>query len=78
VPTGASIEDFSLMLNELITMTLNSKENERAVIHCSAGIGRTGTTAVLAHLMINIASQVNSGVKDPKLSVFSVVRRLRE
>ena len=78
MPTGASIEDFSLMLNELITMTLNSKENERAVIHCSAGIGRTGTTAVLAHLMINIASQVNSGVKDPKLSVFSVVRRLRE
>lgn len=59
-------------------MLLNSEASEKCVIHCSAGIGRTGTTAALAHLMIAISSQVNSGVKDPKLSVFGTVRRLRE
>lgn len=78
VPSGTSIDDFCLMLNALIAMILNSDPSEKAVIHCSAGIGRTGTTAALAHLMINICSQINSGVKDPLISVFSTVRRARE
>jgi protein tyrosine phosphatase len=66
------------MLHLLISMILNSESTEKVIIHCSAGIGRTGTTAALSHLLINIASQVNSGVADPKVSVFSTVRRLRE
>jgi protein tyrosine phosphatase len=59
-------------------MLLNSDSSEKAIIHCSAGIGRTGTTAALSHLMISIASQKNNGVKDPVISVFGTVRRLRE
>jgi len=78
VPSGASIDDFSLMLNSLIHMILNSDPSAKAIIHCSAGIGRTGTTASLANLMINVASQQNQGVTDPKISIFSTVRRLRE
>jgi protein tyrosine phosphatase len=47
-------------------------------VHCSAGIGRTGTTIALANIILQIAAQANQGVKDPQFSVFSTVRRLRE
>jgi len=59
VPTGASMDDFSNLLDNLISMLLNSDPSQKAILHCSAGIGRTGTTAALAHLLISISSQVN-------------------
>ena len=59
-------------------MILNSERSEKALVHCSAGIGRTGTTISLLHIIINLCAQRNAGVEDPTLSVFSIVRRLRE
>ena len=41
------------------------------MLHCKAGVGRTGTLLALINSML-IADQ------SPKLSIFSVVRRLRE
>jgi protein tyrosine phosphatase len=61
-----------------INWNLNSEDNEKAIVHCSAGIGRTGTTIGLMENMINISSQLNSGDKDPSYSFFHTVRRLRE
>jgi len=67
------------VLQELIGFLLNNQTTpDKAIIHCSAGIGRTGTTIALAELLIGISSQLNQHALDPKVSVFSVVRRLRE
>lgn len=69
---------FGLMLELYICWILTSKADEKAIVHCSAGIGRTGTTITLAHAIISIWAQLNSGMSDPKISIFSIVRRLRE
>ena len=72
------MQSFGKILEEFCNMIASSPPTEKAVIHCSAGIGRTGTTVCLVHVILNIYAQINAGVKDPRFSVFSVVRRMRE
>jgi protein tyrosine phosphatase len=69
---------FELMLSKFIDWQLKSAPEEKSVVHCSAGIGRTGTTIAIAETIINLSAQRNAGVKDPKFSIFDTVRRLRE
>jgi protein tyrosine phosphatase len=44
------------------------------LVHCSAGVGRTGTLIALCHMVQALRSQK----KNKRISVFGTVRRLRE
>ena len=61
-----------------VAWVLNSKENEKCIVHCSAGIGRTGVLLAISELMIEINSSKNKGDKNPKFSIFNTVRKLKE
>lgn len=76
--TQDSVDDFEKMLNYFIEWNLKSAKDHRAIVHCSAGIGRTGTTITLTHVIIKLCAQRNAGIKDPFFSIFHTVRRIRE
>ena len=56
------MNDFELMLNYFIEWILKSNDNEKAIVHCSAGIGRTGTTISLMDIIIRLHSFKNAGI----------------
>ena len=56
VPDGGAIADFEVMLNYFVEWNLKSADEEKAVVHCSAGIGRTGTTISLMNTIIAISA----------------------
>jgi tyrosine-protein phosphatase non-receptor type 12/18/22 len=59
-------------LNLLIDAFLHCiSEGETPVVHCSAGVGRTGTFIALCILRLQVANNQN-------ISIFNLVRKLRE
>ena len=50
---------------------------QKVVVHCSAGIGRTGVFIGAYNVTSALEEQIEHN-DDPRVSVFAVVRRLRE
>jgi protein tyrosine phosphatase len=67
---GAFIEFLNMMIQE-------ESFDEPIVVHCSAGVGRTGTFIALSHIIQIVGIQKDMKI-DIGISVFSIVRRLRE
>ena len=83
MPIGESRKAFEFLVDEASGYVMENarkqgNERKRLAVHCRAGIGRTGTTLALINAVITIQEQLKSGVQDPDLSLFSIVRRLRE
>ena len=78
VPEGEAVEALYNMAKDAKKFIKNNHEmhlkgelSKKLLVHCKAGCGRTGTMISLVNAML-IADQ------SPKLSLFSIVRRLRE
>lgn len=62
VPSGDSMASFHTMLLMFIHCLLTTDASQKLLVHCSAGVGRTGTTICLAHAIINMWAQKNQGI----------------
>ena len=83
LPAGKSIKDLDTLITGVGAKYVRGnahkegKERKRLLIHCRAGIGRTGTTISLINATLCI-EQNKKRNEDQAISVFSIVRRLRE
>ena len=76
VSEGKVFESFS----EMIELVDKFRGNSPIVVHCSAGVGRTGTFISMYFLSKEIKSQINENdfQKGIQFSIFNLVRKLKE
>lgn len=67
-------------LLELIKLSAskNTGPNNPIIVHCSAGVGRSGTFIALEHLLAELESASLTDVKDDDDLIYNTVKELRE
>ncbi len=72
-------EDRAALLELLkLSAEKNRSSSNPRVVHCSAGVGRSGTFIALEHLLALVESGAIADVKDDEDLIYDVVNRLRE
>lgn len=71
--------DYNDKIIRLIKMLKNNKNKSPIVVHCSAGVGRTGTFISLYNLHDEITQQLLMNENNViKFSIFNLVRKIKE
>ena len=74
----APISNYNKIIR-IINIIDKYKQNSPVVVHCSAGVGRTGSFISVYNLYHEILKQIkNPNVKEIKLSIMNLVRKLKE
>ena len=72
------IDTYSTFIR-MIDYINKNKDDKPIVVHCSAGVGRTGTFIAIYLLYQEIMEQINDkNKKEIKFSVFNIVRKMKE
>ena len=68
-----------ILSNKISEIENNESDRSKIVVHCSAGIGRTGTLIAIYNWISTIQHYINTNnLENGKISIFAIVRRLRE
>lgn len=68
------------MVNIIRKLKKNDKHNSPVLVHCSAGIGRTGSFIALFYLFEQVSRYIDHGMDAHEVgfSIFGLIRNLRE
>ena len=66
------------IFSEIFALVDKVRDNNPIIVHCSAGVGRTGTFISMYFLEKEIRRQIRNKVDTIKFSIFNLVRKLKE